>query len=51
MCKDKIVSGLSEVIDCIKKIDLDWTIHLVAEVKIDGMDIKVSFDRPEEPTN
>jgi hypothetical protein len=41
-----ISDSIKGMVDAIKAIDVDWKIHLDAEINIEGMDIKVTFDKP-----
>jgi hypothetical protein len=42
----KLIDGISKISDAINSMDVDWKVHLDAEVCIDGCCITVTFDRP-----
>jgi hypothetical protein len=48
-CKGSAIKDIEKIGDVLKEIDVNWEVHLEAEINVNDMDIKVTFDKPADP--
>lgn len=43
---EKELTKFKSIKESLKSLDINWDVHLTADVEVDGMEISIKFDAP-----